>query len=307
MKKISCLGILVMDVLSGPLSSYPIPGRKTQVISENIKFMPGGGAANSSSALGQMGLDVSVFSKVGNDPNGIFIINELKRNNVNTDGIVISDTDVTPFTFVGIHKNGDRTFIHTPGANKTFRLEDMGNEKILGSDILLYQDLWVLPLIDGKPGAELLKEAKSGGATTILDECWGLGPDRRIFEEMLPYLDYVLPSLDDMRVIYPGRTASEIAGHIISLGCKNVVLKMGADGCLLVNGKETFTIPSAVKKIVDTTGAGDCWDAGFIAGIANGLSFKDAAETGTATAAICIENIGGAVGIPPYEEIISEM
>ena len=59
------------------------------------------------------------------------------------------------------------------------------------------------------------------------------------------------------------------------------------------------------KKIVDTTGAGDCWDAGFIAGIAKGLTPENAARIGMVAAAICIENVGGAVGIPKYEEILS--
>jgi len=72
MPRINCLGILVVDALSGPFAHYPQSGRQTQVVSPNVRFMAGGGAANTTSALGQMGLRVSVFSKVGDDPTAHF-------------------------------------------------------------------------------------------------------------------------------------------------------------------------------------------------------------------------------------------
>ena len=63
-QKVNCLGILVVDALSGPLRQYPEPGKCPEVITDSIRFLPGGGSANTSAALAQLGLDVSIFSKI---------------------------------------------------------------------------------------------------------------------------------------------------------------------------------------------------------------------------------------------------
>ncbi|MFH1905703.1 MAG: carbohydrate kinase family protein [bacterium] len=303
MKKVNCIGILVVDALAKPIEKYPVPEERTQVITDSILFLPGGGAANSAAALGQIGINVSVFAKIGQDSNGIFIIQELKKNNVVTDGICISKHDSTPFTFVGIHSNNQRTFIHTPGANKTFCLNDIDQEKLLDCNYLLYQDLWVLPNIDGAPGAELLKKAQRRGIITLVDECWGLGPDRQKWETMVACAQYVLPSLDDMKAIYPDKDRKEIADYLLGLGCEYVILKMGADGCLVCNKDKKEHVPTSAQKIVDTTGAGDCFNAGFIAGLVNGRNPKQAAVIGSKAAAACMKNVGGAVDIPKFEEL----
>ena len=83
--------------------------------------MPGGGAANTGAALGQLGISVAVFSKVGQDTNGAFLRKELRKSGVDVRNVRTSKTETTPFTFVGIHPDGDRSFIHTPGCNQIGR------------------------------------------------------------------------------------------------------------------------------------------------------------------------------------------
>ncbi|HEY3379883.1 MAG TPA: PfkB family carbohydrate kinase, partial [Armatimonadota bacterium] len=245
MSQVNCVGILVVDALSGPLAQYPVPRVQSQVITERVQFLPGGGAANTGGALGRLGINVGVFSKVGDDPNGAFLRTELGSHGVQTDGIRVSASDSTPFTFVGIHADGDRTFVHTPGANKTFCVDDVDVDRLCDTSYLLYQDLWVLPQLDGAAGgAELLAEAQRRGVVTLLDECWGLGPNRETFERMLPHCDYVLPSFDDMLAIYPGETPEGIARHLLTLGVGTVVLKLGAQGCLVAQQQEITLVPA---------------------------------------------------------------
>lgn len=303
MKRIHCVGALVVDLLSGPIKHYPIPRVQTQVTTEWIRVMPGGGAANTPSALARMGLAVSSFSKVGDDLNGQFIRSELAKLGVDTSGICVSPRESTPFTFVGIHGDGDRTFIHTPGANVTFNLRDLDLEKVAAADFLLYHDLWVLPGMDGKPAAELLKQAQKRGAKTFLDEGFGYGPKREQLEAMLPYCDYAIPSFDDLQAVYPGASAEELTNRLLDQGPRTVVLKMGQNGCLLAHGSNRTRVPILQAKVVDTTGAGDCWDAGFIAGLASGEDLVTAAKIGNACAAFCIEAVGGATGVPAYDAV----
>lgn len=303
MATVHCLGVLVVDALSGPLPQYPVPGVTPQVNTSSIKFMPGGGAANTGSALAQLGTAVAVFSKVGADANGHFLRTELQRQGVEVSHIRESRGESTPFTFVGIHPTGDRSFIHTPGCNLSFSLDDLDLDALCACQVLLYQDMWVLPRMDGPSAPTILARAQKRGVLTVLDECYGLGPNREIFEAALPYCDVVLPSADDMRHIYPGLAPAQLAQHLRQRGARRVVLKMGSEGCLVAGDQGTARLPSLATQIVDTTGAGDCFDAGFIAGLLNGLDDLEAARLGNRAAAACIRNVGGAVGIPKYAKL----
>lgn len=305
MKSIKCIGVIVMDALSGPLKSYPIPKKKTQTNTKTITFMPGGGAANTALALAKMGLPAAVFSKVGNDFPGDFLIKELQKYKVKTNGIKISAKETTPFTFVGIHGDGDRSFVHTPGTNLSFCRNDIDLDKLLDTKFLFYQDLWVKPKLDGKPAKAILEQAQKKGIITILDECYGLGPQLQTLKPLLPYCDYFLPSYDDMLVIFPGLKAAAIAKKLISFGVKTVVMKMGKHGCLVAGQGILEQVPALrVKKVVDTTGAGDCWDAGFIAGLAHGQDVVNAARLGNAAAGCCIQGLGGSANIPEYRMLV---
>ncbi len=304
MATVHCLGVLVVDALSGPLSQYPIPKVKTQINTRSIRFLPGGGAANTASALAQIGIPTGIFSKVGQDANGAFLRQELEQQGVDVSHIRVSTRDTTPFTFVGVHPDGDRSFIHTPGSNLTFASRDIEREALFNCRFLLYQDMWVLPQLDKTAAPRLLATAQKRGVTTLLDECYGLGPKRKTFEAALPYCDVVLPSGDDLRFIYPGLEPAEIVRKLLAKGARRVVLKLGPRGCLVANSKEAALVPSMAREVVDGTGAGDCFNAGFIAGLVNGLSDVAAAKIGAAAAAACLRHVGGAVGIPKYKALL---
>jgi sugar/nucleoside kinase (ribokinase family) len=294
---------LVVDLLSGPIKQYPVPRVQSQITTEWIRMAPGGGAANTPSALARMGLEVTAFSKVGDDPNGAFVCNELKRVGVDTAGICVSAKDSTPFTFVGIHADGDRTFIHTPGSNVTFNIADIDLTRALDCEFLLYQDLWVLPGLDGKAAASLLEQARRRGVVTFLDEAFGYGPKRESLEVMLPHCDYVIPSIDDLQTIYPGSSATDLVDRILGHGAGAVVVKMGPKGCFVAHGEVRRQVAAYPANVVDTTGAGDCWDAGFIAGLSCGKDPIAAAQMGCACAAFGIEAVGGSTGVPCFESV----
>lgn len=303
MKKIHCVGIVVVDLLNGPIKEYPVPKLVPMITAEWTRIMPGGGAANTPSAIARMGIPVAAFSKVGADLNGEFIRRELEKVGVDTSGFPVSPSESTPFTFVAIHVDGERTFIHTPGANLTFTIADLNLDRVFDADFLLYHDLWVLPAFDGKPAATLLAEAQKRGVTTFLDEGFGYGPKREPLEAMLPFCDYFIPSYDDLKTIYPGTSPDTLATVLLARGAKNVVLKLGREGCLVATGNDRRRVPACSAKVVDTTGAGDCWNAGFLAALAHGEDILRAARVGNACAAFGIEAIGGSTGVPKYDEV----
>lgn len=292
------------DALSGPLPQYPEPRSKPQVNTATIRFLPGGGAANTGSALAQIGVSTRVFSKVGSDLNGAFLRQELARQGVDVSHVRVSPKQTTPFTFVGVHPDGNRSFIHTPGTNLTFSTRDIAREALFKCRYLLYQDMWVLPRLDEAAAPKLLAAAQKRGITTLLDECYGLGPKRKPFEAVLPFCDVILPSWHDLQFIYPGLEPVGMARKLLAKGARRIILKLGSRGCLVATHKHTALVPSMAETIVDSTGAGDCFDAGFIAGLAHGLDDVAAAKVGSAAAAACLERIGGAVGIPDYKTLL---
>ena len=304
MKRAHCLGSVVADALSKTLARYPVPGKVPQVRTESLDFQLGGCAGNSAAALAQIGIPVAAFSMVGDDAQGRFLLEELERHGVETGGVRVSDEGSTAFTYVGIHPDGDRTFIHTPGVTEKFSLADLDRSEALRADYFLYQNYWNMPLLDGDPGAGLLAEARKNGVVTLIDTSWGYGPDLGLWEVMLPHVDYALPSMEEMQEIYPGLDAEQVADEVHRSGARIVVLKLGKDGVLVHDGTEMVQVPSCATEVVDTTGAGDCFDAGFIAGLAHGLSDLDAARLGSLAAASCIRNVGGAVGIPRLEVLL---
>src|SRR3970040_709286 len=98
MKKVHCVGIVVVDLLNGPIRDYPIPRIVPMITAECTRVMPGGGAANAPAALARMGVPIAAFSKVGADLNGEFIRRELEKVGVDTSGLHVSQTENTPFT-----------------------------------------------------------------------------------------------------------------------------------------------------------------------------------------------------------------
>jgi sugar/nucleoside kinase (ribokinase family) len=303
MKRIHCVGIVVVDLLNGPIHHYPVPKSATQITAEWARILPGGGAANTASAIGRMGLPVAAFCKVGADLNGEFVRREMEKAGVDVSGFIVSEQEGTPFTFVGVHADSERTFIHTPGANLTFKPEDLNLDRVLATDFLLYNDLWVLPAFDGPPAAALLAEAQRRGVLTFLDECYGYGPKRELLEVMLPHCDYFTPSYDDLMAVYPGLSPEALATELLARGAKTVVIKTGREGCLVARGRERHRIPITPARPVDTTGAGDCWNAGFMAALAHGEDVLRAARVGNACAAFGIEAVGGSAGVPAYAEV----
>ena len=95
----------------------------------------------------------------------------------------------------------------------------------------------------------------------------------------------------------------ELAERLLAQGARAAVIKMGLEGCLVAQGADRIRVPALPAQAADTTGAGDCWDAGFLAALATGEDLPTAARIGNACAAFCIEAVGGSAGVPPYAAV----
>jgi sugar/nucleoside kinase (ribokinase family) len=306
MHEVTCLGIIVADVIAKTVDHLPATG-KLELI-EQLELHLGGCASNAAVDLEKIGIKTAVIGRVGDDGFGSFAINEMQKNGVNTEGILISSTSRTSASVVSVHSSGERSFLHQIGANADFTVEDINFSIIQDAKILFIAGALLMPSFDGIPSAEVLKRAQSSGIITVMDTAWdSTGKWMKHIAPCLPYLDYFMPSVEEAEMIAGKSDPEEIANVFLEAGAKTVVIKLGSKGCLIKtkNGVKFSIAAFSGIRAVDTTGAGDSFAAGFIAGLVKGWDLKDCGEFANAAGAHCVMKLGATSGIKPMNEIFN--
>ncbi|MCC6230243.1 MAG: carbohydrate kinase family protein [Phycisphaerales bacterium] len=307
MSEILVCGISVVDAIARPIDAFPAPGGLR--LFDSLNWSTGGCAVNCSIAMARLGTPPRLVTRVGADFLGDFVISELSRHGVDTSGVVRDASKPTSFSFVAVPTGGERSFIHTKGASDTLRESDVPDSLLRASRFVFVTGAMLMNSLDGEPTARLFARAKAAGAFTLLDTVYVEGLDRdqwrRRIEPALRHVDYFIPSEAEARAIAGTPDPSAAAREFRSLGAQSVVVKLGARGVLCLDSAGIETIVPAVKvdHVVDATGAGDCWSAGFIAGLSRGRSFTDAARIGNAVAALSVQAAGATAGLEDPERL----
>jgi len=302
---VACIGILVADVIAKPVDSIPKPGLLERI--DSIAIYSGGCAMSAGIDMSKIGLRTAVLGKVGNDSFGSFLCGELEKYNVETAGIAIDRNIQSSASVVISASNGERSFLHVVGANGTFCYDDINWDIIEDSRIVFVAGTMLMDAFDGADCARVLKKCKEMGKTTVLDTAWdSKGRWMNVLKPCMPYIDVFMPSIDEAIELAGGeKDPAKIADIFFDLGVRQVVIKLGSQGCYLRETKEAegVVIPCFKVKAVDTTGAGDSFCAGFLSGMAKGLSFTECGRFANAVGAHCVQAMGASTGIRSYEEI----
>lgn len=302
MYDVTCLGILVADVVARPVEA--LPGRGKLAMVERIELQTGGNAANTAIALARLGISCAAAGCVGSDGFGDFLRRQLRESGVDTDGVVVDTASRTASTVVLVAGDGERSFLHDVGANGTLTISQLDCSRLLNTRFLNIGGALVMPGIDGQPMADVLRTARESGVTTSLDVVWDPGGDWMArLGPCLPYVDYLLPSYEEASRMANGRTAvSEIACHLQGLGARNVGIKLGSDGCyLLLEDGRRVAVKAWSVPVSDTLGAGDAWVAGFLACLARRWDAFAAAEFANAVGALSVMGNGATSGVRSME------
>ena len=305
MKKVACVGILVADVMIQPVSRYPDKGLLERV--NSITVHSGGNAMTAAVNLRKLGTPSTLIGKVGSDMFGEFLINSLKNDGVNTDGIASdSDAQTSASVLMLDGDTGERTIFHCTGANAALTIGDIDFDVIDKNDIVFVTGAFLMDRFDGEQTALFLKRCKEMGKTTALDVCWDAkGNWGKLLNCAMPYIDYFLPSVDEAKMLSEKDSVSDMADVFFDNGVKHVVIKCGSKGCYCRwdKGSEGVMIPAfRIENPVDTTGAGDSFCSGFLAALSRDEAFLDCAELGNAVGAFCVTQMGATSGTPTYEE-----
>ena len=298
---ISVLGIYVADLV---FFGKKIPVEGETILGNDFVIGPGGKGSNQAVAAAKAGATTYFISKIGDDQFGQMATKIYEEANVNSSYLIVSKSHSTGAAAIMVNEQSGANAINVfPGAAGAITNSDIdkAEETIKNSKIFLTQ-------LEAPKDTVMyaIKKAKEMGVDTILNPAPAANIDKSIF----PFIDYFTPNETEASfyVNHPVEThedASKAATTLLEMGIKNVIITLGERGAYFANANETFSSPIAnlSNPVVDTTGAGDAFNAGFAAALTENQGIKEAITFASATAGLSTTKIGTANSMPSRVEI----
>ncbi len=301
--QIISLGQLVADIVVRPVDKFPQIGTADGV--EAIELRTGGCGLNTAMTLKKLGMSVGLAGRIGQDVFGKFLARRIEAIGLDASGVKIDAAGCTSCVIVMVSSSGERSFLYACGGNEELCLEDIdfdwiGRAKILhvGGQLKLFS----------LKTDQVLKRAKEDGLVVSLDTDWDTSNRwLETVEPCLGYTDIFMSSIEEARLISQKETPQQISKFFSGYGIKIVVLKMGREGCYIRTGQEVLTLPGYKVEVVDTTGAGDAFAAGFLAGFEKGWDMEKCGRLGCACGALCVTKVGTTDGLRNLDETLRFM
>lgn len=295
--KVLCVGEMLVDLIVRPVECVALQNDTCQV--EEIRVTHGGDANNNAVNLVKLGHQVTYLGRIGCDDMGDYVVSLGKKAGINMNHVVRSATAAQTKSLILVAPNGDRTFLQVPGTSAEFCFEDCDLSLLDDADLLQIGGAFHLPRFDGDGSARLLKAAQAKGVITSMDVTSDRsGRWQGILDPCYPHLDYFLPSIEQASMIVGTEDPRKIAEFFLSRGVKSVAIKLGSRGSYFRNREMAFYagVYSGLK-IVETTGAGDAFCAGFLTGVGQGASPVECITLATACSSFAIQAIGATAGM----------
>jgi len=259
---------------------------------------PGGSAANTIVGLARLGLKTGFIGKVANDHEGQLLLNDFKREGVNTDGIIVTKEGRSGVVAAYVDKKGERALYVHPSVNDTITFEEI-NLKITEQARFLH-----LTSVDETPfqaQKKLIEELHDAKVSLDPGEIYA----RKGLTKLKPIIKksfVVLPSEGELKML-TGKGWREGAKTLLKEGAGIVAVKLGERGCYVTDGKESHLIEPYKVNVVDTTGAGDAFCAGFLYGLVKGKDLYHCGRLGNFVASRCITKVGARTGLPRLHDL----
>ena len=304
-----CSGAALVDMIA-KVERHPLDD--DEVFVSDLTLLSGGAAANTAYACGKLGLVSAFLGKLGeNDVFGSKIIEDFNEVNVSTALLKYSKQYGTGSAYVALNKEGDRRIYAHSGAANYLSKEDVIEQELLVTKVIFLSSLKNL-----EPFIKAANIGRKNNITVILN------PGMLIIDQGLNTITELLGKIDifilsqrefstllNIQEKIEEKTMVENANTLLELGIKVLIVTMGERGAFLLTDQESELIPSAkVSQVIDTTGAGDAFSAGFIYGFVKNLSYafedlKQNVKIGNFVAGKCIQELGARNGIPTSEEV----
>jgi sugar/nucleoside kinase (ribokinase family) len=290
------VGILVADHLCDPIDHVPAAGEL--VLCPRLPLSIGGCAANVAIDLARLSVRAGVVGCVGRDVFGRFVVNTLAGAGLDTQDIRELDDVETSGTLIVNVQGEDRRFIHAAGANARLRATDIPLARVRQTKVLYIGGYLLMPALEGEPLAALFRQARAAGVKTVLDIVLpGPGDHWPKLAPVLAETDVFLPNQDEAEALTGRRDPLSQADRFAAAGAGAVVITCGAAGSVVVSGSERLRAPAFQVEYQGGTGAGDAFDAGFIAGLLLGEDLAGCVRWGSAIGASSVRSISATEGV----------
>ena len=297
MKDITVLGIFVADI---SFLGNKIPDTGETILGDSYNIGPGGKGCNQAIAISRLGGKVNFISKLGNDDYGKLAIDKLKKDNIDTSNIIISNKHKTGVAGIHVDRNSGKNAITVVrGAPSSLTSSEIDINLIKQSKIFLTQ--LEIPI---EVTLHCLKAAKEYGLINILNPA----PACKLSNDFYELIDYFTPNETEAE-FYTGikikddNDAKKSAHKLINLGIKKVIITLGEKGLFFSDGKEEISIRASSDKAIDTTGAGDAFNGALAFGLSQKKSIRTCLELANKVAGLSTTKLGAGDGMPFYKDL----
>jgi glutamate-1-semialdehyde 2,1-aminomutase len=304
--RVVALGAHILDVLGRPVESIP-SGQGSARLAE-IRATPAGTAAGTAVDLARLGAEVYAVGAVGDDLLADLLEAAMRGHGVDTGGLVRVPGTQTSATILPIRPNGERPALHVPGAMPLLRLEDIDLAGVASAQVLLVGAPDALGWLTEHGLADVVAAAKAGGALVVVDVLRPGSPrDLGRLRGVLAEADWFLPNGEQICALTGRTDPVQAIDDVLALGTAGVAVTLGAAGALVATrgGGAPARVPAIDVAVVDTTGCGDAFNAGMIAGLLQGASPVDAAWLGVACGALAATGLGSDAGITDLHQVLA--
>ncbi len=258
----------------------------------NVSESAGGSAANTIVGLARLGARTGFVGKIANDHEGQMLLADFRREGVNTDGIVIVKEGNSGKVSAFVDMKGERALYVHPSVNNALVYEEINSEYVAQTEFLHLTSVYERPFQAQKRLVKTLTKVKVSIDPGEIYARKGLVKLRPILRNCF----VVMPSENEVRLL-TGKKSREGAEQLLSEGASVVAVKLGSKGCYVTDGKQKHMVPPYAAKVVDTTGAGDAFCAGFLYGLIKGRDLYECGRLGNYVASKCIARVGARTGL----------
>ncbi len=306
MAEVVCGGIVIADIVVRPVDRMPRRGILESA--DTIDLCIGGCAANTGSALARLGVETALVGRVGDDNTGRFLKDALAREGLDLSALHTDKKLGTSATNVLVASDGERTFVHTQGANAALKDTDFPLERFKDARLLHCGGILLNAGMKGAPLARLLRRGRKLGLITSVDTVWDVNGNWLSFvEDALPYSDIFFANESEALRITGRKTPERMADFFLERGVGLAVIKRGEKGSLIATAEGKTAVPAYKVKCVDTTGAGDAYVGGFLFGILRGWKPEKCARFGAAVASLSTLAPGAVTALPTYKQALAAL
>jgi len=294
------VGDINIEITLTNLKSMPVLGQ--EILAEDVYRTMGGSTVNTAVGAARMGLRSAFVGKVGMDADGAYLTETLKGFGVDASHMAVDEHTPTGVT-ISLATQGDRAMVTCLGAIGTLTAEDIPDE-LLKSARHLHVAGYFLQTALRPMLPELFERAHALGLTVSLDTGWDDSGAWAGVRELLPKVDIFFPNESEAAALTGCAAVTDAARELATL-CRTAVVKHGKHGAVVCADGVLLERPAYPGEPVDTTGAGDAFNGGYLGAYLRGLPTETCLRYGNAAGSISVTRRGSAASCPTFDEVRS--